>query len=275
MNILRFLQSMLRNYPTNKVSSAPATGSVFYEFMMNHLKIPAASSHNIWYSGLESQLSRPDLYAFRGDIPTGKNLELVALQGDPIQDRMHIFTGEESYVQVSDLSDSARTELAIPANARPRDKVYNSNFKAYDEISEMSRYSNELAALAVAKSISDFWASRKANYSERDVLDLLKGSFDNLSGPEMSFISHGNHLAWASLAYMREKGNVSGDIMTEFYLQNPTDFYTKDIGTALPAMFFALASLGEDPVIYYEKLDVKIDGAKDAALYMRQFIPKK
>ncbi|MBI4919203.1 hypothetical protein HY837_04685, partial [archaeon] len=60
----------------------------------------------------------------------------------------------------------------------------------------------------------------------------------------------------------------------EFYAANPSEFYIKDLGTVLPMMFFALANLGKDPVQYHDKLDVEIWGAKAAAEYMRQFLPK-
>ena len=86
----------------------------------------------------------------------------------------------------------------------------------------------------------------------------------------MMHFLHGNHLAWAALAYMREEGNVAGDLLAEFHGQNPTDFYTKDLGTVLPSMFFALASLGQDPVKFHDKLDVEIWGAKEAAKYMQK-----
>ena len=48
----------------------------------------------------------------------------------------------------------------------------------------------------------------------------------------------------------------------------------KDIGTVLPAMFFALASLGQDPVQYHDLIDLEIWGARDAAVYMQQFRPQ-
>jgi hypothetical protein len=266
---------MVRKYPVKKVSSAPATGRVFYKFLMKNIGVPAAANHNIWYSGCKEQLSRPDEFAFRGDIPEGKTLDLVALGGNPC-DSPYTFSGEEAYVLVSDLSDCARKEMGIPDNARDKDKVFNSNYKDYGDLPQLTRVSNELAVLSVPKSISSYLAgvNAKVNYSERDVLDLLGASFNDLSGPEMMHFLHGNHLAWAALAFMREEGNVSGDLLAEFHGQNPTDFYTKDLGTVLPAMFFALASLGQDPVEYHNKLDVEIWGAKDAAKYMRRYLPE-
>jgi hypothetical protein len=241
---------------------------------MKNINISASANHNIWYAGAQAQLAKPNEFAFRGDIPTGKTLELITLAGKTVNSP-YTFTGEESYVLVTDLTDTAKNELAIPTNARGKDKVFNSNFKVYEKLSELTKISNELPALSAAKSISNYLAGVKAkvNYSERDVLNLLTSSFENLRGPEMMHFLHGNHLAWAALAYVRAKGNVSGDILTEFHSQNPTDFYVKDLGTILPTMFFALASLGEDPVKFHDKLDVDVWGAKDAATYMRKHMP--
>ncbi len=265
---------MVRDYPVKSVSSAPATGRVFYEFLMRNIAIPAAANHNIWHAGATAQLNQPDKFAFRGDVPRGITLELVALAGNPVGSP-YTFTGDESYVLVSDLSDRVREQLGIPANARDKDKVFNSNFKPYDQLPQLTKVSNELAALSVPKSISSYLAGVKAkvNYSEKDVLNLLTASFDDLSGPELMHFLHGNHLAWVALSYVREKGNVAGDILAEFHGQNPTDFYTKDLGTVLPAMFFALASLGQDPLVFHKKLGVEVWGAKEAAEYMRQHLP--
>lgn len=269
---------MLRQYPVKTVSSAPATGRVFYEFLMRNIAIPASANHTIWYAGLEAQLKQPENYAFRGDIPQGRTLELVALAGKALESpaSSYTFTGDESYVLVSDLSSKAREELAIPATAREKDKVFNVNFKPYEQLSPLTKMSSELAALSVPKSISSYCAGSKAkvNYSERDVVDLLAACFDNCSGPEMTHFLHGSHMAWVALAYLREQGNVAGDIMAEFHGQNPADFYTKDLGSILPALFFALASLGKEPVDFYERLGVDVWGAQEAAEYMRQYLPR-
>lgn len=264
---------MARNYPVSKSSSAPATGRIFYEFLMRNLKIPAAANHTIWYEGAKTQLNNPDEFAFRGDIPTGTSLELITLEGKPVES-MHTFTGEESFVLVSDLSEKSKQKLGIPKKSRDKDKVYNFNFKPYEQLPELTKLSNELASLSVPKSISSYLAGvrGKVNYSERDVLDVLTASFDNLSGPEMMHFLHGNNLAWSALSYIREKGNVCGDFMTEFHSQNPSDFYAKDLGTVLPTIFFALAHLGEDPLSFHRKIDVEIYGSEDAATYMRKFM---
>jgi len=267
---------MIRNYPAAHPSTAPATGRLFYEFLMGKIAIPASANHTIWYAGVEDQLKHPDKFAFRGDIPKGRTLELITLASKPIN-AAYTFKGDEEYVLVSDLSEFARKELGIPADARGRDKVFNSNFKPFNQLSEFTRWSNELAALSVPKSISSYLAGvkGKVNYSEQDVLNLLETGFRDLSSPEMMHFLHGNHLAWAALAYMREKGNVAGDLLTEFHSQNTADFYTKDLGTVLPAMFFALANLGQDPMKFHDMLDIEVYGTKGAAEYMRQFMPKQ
>jgi len=50
--------NMERKYPTKTVSSAPATGRVFYEFLMKNIKIPASANHEIWYAGEKVKLFR-------------------------------------------------------------------------------------------------------------------------------------------------------------------------------------------------------------------------
>src|SRR3989344_6181208 len=116
----------MRTYPVKSPSSAPATGRVLYEYLMRNIKIPAGSNHEIWYAGEKSKLDNPQTYAFRGDIPVGKTLELSALGGRTYDGpKSHTFTGEESYVLVSDLTQASREELGIPVNVRARDKVFN------------------------------------------------------------------------------------------------------------------------------------------------------
>jgi hypothetical protein len=270
----------MRDYPVLKPSSAPATGRMLYEFLMKNIEIPATANHEIWYAGLEAQLGTPEVSAFRGVTPKGRSLELKTLMGQPLSganSSQYTFTGDEDYILVSDLSDAAKAELGIPAKARDREKVFNGNFKPFGELNKFTKWSNELAALSVPKSISGYLAGTmgKVNYSERDVIKFLDACFSDLSSPEMSHVLHGNHLAWAALDYMRSGGNVQGDLMTEFHGQNPADFYVKDLGTVLPGMFFALASLGENPEIYLEKVDIKVWGAADAAKYMKQFMPEE
>ncbi|MEI7719488.1 MAG: hypothetical protein WCI72_06470 [archaeon] len=266
---------MLRNYPVSRASPMPATGRIFYDFLMQNVKIPASAGHILWYGNAKDQVSKPDQFALRGDIPVGRTLELVSLTGKPVG-APYTFTGKESCVLVSDLSPASLRELGIPANARGKDKVFNNNFREYDALPELTKYSNELAALSVPKSLSSYLAGVQGNvnYSERDVLNNLINCFDNPGGPEMMHILHGNHLAWAALAYIREKGNVSGEVSAEFNGQNPADFYAKDFGTVLPMMFFALASLGKDPMEYYRTLDVEIYDADKVANSMRQYMPK-
>ena len=94
---------MVRNYPVRKVSSAPSTGRLFYEFLMKNIKIPASATHNIWCAGMNDQLKSPNDSPFRGIIPTGQTLELISLFGRPFENATNYrFTGEESFVLVSD-----------------------------------------------------------------------------------------------------------------------------------------------------------------------------
>jgi hypothetical protein len=281
----------MREYPVSMPSSAPATGRLLYQHLMENIKIPAAANHEIWYAGMEAQLESPKMSAFRGVTPEGETLELKTLMGkafnkDELSDNVeqvsselfnYTFSGDEQYILVSDLSESARELLDIPANARDKDKVYNANFKAFEDLDKFTKWSNELAALSVPKSISSYLAGTKmnVNYSERDVVEFLGACFSNLSSAEMSHVLHGNHLAWAALDYMRSEGNVEGDLMAEFHGQNPVDFYVKDFGTVLPGLFYALASLGQDPKIYLEKIDIDVWGAEEAAIYMKEFMPKE
>jgi len=266
---------MLRNYPISKASPMPATGRLFYGFLMQNVRIPASAGHILWYANAQDQVSHPDKYALRGDIPVDRTLELVSLAGKPIN-AQYTFTGKEESVLVSDLSPASLEELAIPTNARGKDKVFNNNFKEYDALPELTKCSNELAALSVPKSISSYLAGvqRNLNYSERDILSMLSACFENPAGPEMMHMLHGNNSVWTALAYIRGKGNVEGDVSVEFHGQNPADFYAKDFGTVLPMMFFALASLGKDPMEFYKRLDVEIWDADKVANSMRQYMPK-
>lgn len=275
----------MRQYPIEgKISSAPATGRYLYYHIMRNLKIPASCNHNIWYAGEEAKLKQPEKFPFRGDIPKGKTLELITLGGEKIPSEglektsngvLYTFNGKEDCVLVSDLTGKSRDELKIIPQARDRDKVFNSNFKPYDELNIFTKYSNELAALSVPKSISNYLSGKKnVNYTERDVFEFLEKSLKDLSSNEMMFILNGNNQQWSALAYMRSNGNVEGDLMTEFHGQNPDDFYSKDLGTVLPAIYFTLAMLGEDPLKYHNMLDTEVWGARDAAKYMRKFLPE-
>ncbi|MBI5390374.1 hypothetical protein HZB02_02710 [Candidatus Woesearchaeota archaeon] len=283
---------MIRQYPISKPTSALGTGSLFYQYLLQNLMVPAQSTHQIWYAGEATKISQPDKYAFRGNIPISKRLELLTLSGKPLTEAMgekgvegviYTFTGSEGPTLVSDLTASAKTVLAIPAEAKPRDKVYNPNFREYQDLDDLTKLSNELAALSLPKAISSYFGQHgKTNYSEIDVLKFMQVCFTDLSSEQMTHVLNTNHMAWAALAYMREnrelKGatrTIAGDLQTEFYGQNTPDFYSKDLGTILPSMFFALASLGEDPVAYHNRLDIDVWGAKEVAVEMQKCLPTK
>lgn len=300
---------MPREYPVKKASGAPATGHQFYEHLMTHLDVPATANHKVWFNGEKAKLVEPDKYAFRGDTPYGKTLEFVTLSGKELNEDddnvvatdhgtyLVTFYSQDQYKEgsvrnedgenvkikelpifVYDLAPQTKIELGIPDSARGKDKVFNPNFKAFDDLDEDTKLSNGLAALAIPKSISSWMIREKRNttYSEKDVLNYLKACFENPNGAEMLYVMHANHMQWCALAYKREEGNVQGDLLTEFHLQQDPDYFVKDLGTILPGMFYALASLGEDPVPYFEQiedeLDMEIWGARDAAVYMRQYM---
>lgn len=275
---------LIRDYPVKKAITVPATGSLFFKFMMDNHMVPASASHEIWYQSQEKKLREPDKYEFRGDIPKGDTLELITLggglietKGEPLPDNVekigtaynYTFTGDELNVLVSDLSENAKRMLKIPENADNAEKVYNANFKIYEKLSEETHYLNGLAAITLPKAFSNYLATTNTNYSEKNVLYFLENCFDDLSGPEMTWLINTSNMAWTAHAYRNAEGCVEGDVSKEFYRQSSVDWLMKDVGSVLPAMFFALASLGEDPVEYYKKLGVEIWGAEDAAIYMR------
>ncbi|MCX6770295.1 MAG: hypothetical protein NT051_06530 [Candidatus Micrarchaeota archaeon] len=268
--------SELRTYPVARPTTAPATGSILYKHLMENLKIPASASHKIWFAGEAEKLAKPDLYSFRGKAENRKKIELVALNGNAINkdSKPEIITlnGSET-VLVSDLSEKSKAELKMPENARGKDKVFNPNFVEYEQLGEYTKASNELAAIAFVKGFSSYYGGEtgKTLYSEMDVLNFINVCFTDLSSKEMLYVMNNNHMAWTTLAYMREKG-ASGDMMVEFFAQNPHDFYNKDLGTILPSMFYTLALLNQNPVAYYEKLDVDVWGAREAATYMIQYM---
>ncbi|MCF7871447.1 hypothetical protein K9L97_00250 [Candidatus Woesearchaeota archaeon] len=267
----------MKEYPVEKPSSAPATGRMLYEFVMKNLKIPSSVSHTLWYEGEKAKLKEPSKYAFRGLNKGWINLKTIS--GNTIKENE--FAKKENDgtyycmineyklpIFVSDLTDKSRKELEIPKHANPREKVFNPNFKKYDLLDKFTKYSSELASLSVPKSISSYFAGLKGkvNYSEKDVDEFLDTSLRDLSSPEMAHMLHGTHIAWCSLAYMRDEGNMAGDILNEFYGQNPEDFYIKDIGSILPTIFYMSALLGEkDADKLVKKIDTEIWGAKESA----------
>jgi len=275
----------MRDYPVDHASSARATGNLFYDFLLDNIKVPASATHTLWYNGVQDQLKNPDKSAFRGDIPVGQTMKLVSLDGQPFEKETDsisdivawTFTGDEQFVLVKDLAEETKSQLGIPENAKTGEKVFNYNFKKYDNLPQMTKYSNELAPLSVINAISSYLAGvqGKVTYNEKDVLEFLSNSMSDLSSEEMTHILGYNNMAWKALAYIRGEGNLEGDMRAEFYGQNPADFYAKDLGTVLPAIYFALASLGENPVQYDKKLDISVWGSTDVAKFMMDYMPEE
>ncbi len=277
----------LRKYPVNRPTTAPATGKLFHDYLLEptSVKNSGSAAHNIWYRGMAMQLANQEEHPFRGRAHKGDKIELLTLSGEPIKASVgkrkgdsvvYTLKGVET-ILVSDLTDRSKQELGIPAKARDKDKVYNPNFVEYEQLDPVTKMSNELPALILPKSFSSYYAGLqgKVNYSEVDVLNFLTRCFTDLSSQEMMHLMSHNHMAWATASFIRSGGNTSGDVKAEFWSQNPPDFYQKDLGTLLPALFFAIASLGKDPVEFQQKLDVEVWGSKENAEYMRQYMPKK
>lgn len=282
---------MIREYPVEKPTSALATGSLLYQHLLNNATIPAVACHNIWYAGQLEAYNDPN-NVFKGDIPVGQTIALVSLMGKPLDGLEEIlkqnavdngdgtfdytFTGseKEDYVLAGDLSDSACTELNIPTDTKAGKKIYNSNFKEnYDDLFELTKISNELTAVSFAKAVSSWYGSQgKINYSEKDVLDFIDAALERLDSPEMTHILNTNHMAWSALDYVKSGRNVAGDLKSEFYAQQTTDFYEKDLATILPAMFYAGALLGSDPVELHKKVDYPVWDADKAAVSMQQYM---
>jgi hypothetical protein len=264
---------MTDRYPLVKPSAELSTGIEVYRHLMHNLKIPASQNHMLWYNAVKKKLETPDQSPFRGDIPTGTSLEILTLGGKPINGQ-YKFTGAEEYVLVSDLADSAKQFLKLPENSRPQDKVFNSNFKEYDELSEYTKRSNELAAMSVAKSIPSYLMGtmKKSRFSERDVVELIFEILENPSGKEAEFFMAMNNSNWSALAYIRNQGVVNGDILANFHEQNDYDFFNKDYGTIFPTLLYTHAILGQDPMVSYGRLNASVYDAQKIAASMRSFM---
>jgi hypothetical protein len=279
---------MTRIFPVTQPSTIPGTGVALYQLLIENLDLVAKTNHTVWYEGEANKLlpENTPKHAFRGGIPVGETLELLTLSGEVLQNiesavetesgtYVYTFTGIEGPVFVSDLASSAREQLRIPSSATVDAKVYNPNFKPFEDLDDITKTSNRNAAFAVAKAVDNYLASHgDVNYSERDVLKFIQRALHNLGGEEMKYIMHSNNMMWCALSIGRE-GRPKGDAKARFFGTNPPDFYAKDIGTVLPGLYYLLANLGEDPVVYQQKLakQATIWGAEGAAQHMKQYMP--
>jgi len=102
---------------------------------------------------------------------------------------------------------------------------------------------------------------------------MLVVAIKNANSMEMRHILHGNHIAWCSIRFM-ETGIMEEDIKKQFYGQNKTDFYIKDIGTIMPSMLYTLAILGINPEVIIRDLDYDLWGI-DTVAEKLQFYMKR
>ena len=260
-------------YPVSKPSTVPSSGHKLYNHLMNNVKVPAESSHMLWYNGVRNTLKSPELYAFRGWFPLGSSMELN-LKGKEVVNFTIDFVKElienNRHIFVSDLTERTRKLLNIPVNAKEGDKVYNCNFVEYKDLPKETRISNELTTLSLAKSISAYLCRTVGmHYTEQDVAVMLTTAVTNLGSKEMMYILNNNHLQWVTLNYIRD-GKVQPDTLKEFYAQSDIEFYSKDVGTILPSIFYTTAMIGISPVdLVYNSPSIKsIWGAMDVAEYM-------
>jgi hypothetical protein len=255
-------------YPIKSPSSIPGSGQALYLHLVESVSVPAKLTHEIWYNGCE-QLRIESTHPFQGFFPIGKTFKL-SYGGSPMND--YTFTGEEKNpVFVKDLSSEAKLALGISADTNGADKVFNPLFRKYEELPEKTRKDNELPALSLAKSIASFLSSKDVLFTEADVVDMLTVAVKAANSDQMRHILHGNHVAWCAARFMTT-GVMEEDIRRNFYGQNPVDFYVKDIGTIMPAMLYAFAILGSDPVEVIKHLDYDLWGVDAAAAEMQKFM---
>jgi len=241
-------------YPTLRPASVPGSGSAIYIYLLENIAVPSRLPHELWYASQKKKLDDPH-DAFKGFFPVGETLEL-SYGGSEVGP--YTFTGEEKNpVFVKDCSYETLMGLGI-RDADSKDKVYNPNFVAYEDLPEKARISNETATMSLAKSISAFLCSKgDILYTEQDVVDMLTVAIKKCDSQEMRYILHGNHVAWCAARYI-ETGTMEEDIKRQFYGQNDIDFYIKDIDTIMPGMLYTLAILGVDPTEIIKELDYEI-----------------
>lgn len=256
-------------YPTEKPSTMLASGSAIYLYLLENIAIPSRLPHELWYKGEEAKIFDQHK-AFKGNFPIGETFE-ISYGGKDMAP--YTFTGKEkNAVFVRDLSNATLMKLGIPADTDPREKVWNPNFVPYDELTHTVKMSNEVPTMSLAKSISAFLCKKgDLMYTEVDIVDMLTVAIKRPDSEEMRYILHGNHVSWCASRYI-ETGTMEADIERQFYGQNNSDFYIKDIGTVMPAMLYTLAILGTDPVEAIQDLSYDIWGIEDVAKKLRQYM---
>lgn len=245
----------MSRYPIFQSQSIPGSGTGVYLYLLNNYQIPSRLPHEIWYNGQKEKLEDKH-HPFKGFFPVGETFR-ISYGGSEMMN--YTFTGnEKNPVFVNQLSKEALLQLGIPGDADPAEKVFNPNFVSYKDLSENARKSNEATTISLAKSISSYLCKEKSIlYSEKDIVEMLSVAIKNANSLEMRHILHGNHIAWCSIRFM-ETGVMEEDIKKQFYGQNKTDFYIKDIGTIMPSMLYTLAILGIDPIEIIQKLDYDV-----------------
>ncbi len=255
-------------YPTSAPSSALASGSAVYLYLLENYAVPSRLPHELWYAGEEEKLLNPHK-AFKGLFPVGEtyNISYAGKEMAP-----YTFTGEEKNpVFVKDISSEDQMALGL-IGADPREKVWNPNFVKYEDLTKIVRMSNETPTLSLAKSISAFLCTRgDIMYTEKAVVDMLTVAIKKCDSEEMRYILHGNHVAWCASRFL-DTGVMEEDIKRQFYGQNNVDFYIKDVGTIMPAMLYTLAILGVDPVEAIEDLDYDLWGIEAAAKELQKYM---
>jgi hypothetical protein len=251
----------MRQYPVSEAATIPCTGQQYFHYLIDRASEIAPLGHTAWYEGEAAKLKQPDVCAFRGDIPRGQSLELIALGKTPLDGGRPVpytFTGKEQFVLVSNLSEQSMELLHIPKSAPLSDKVYNSNFKPFGKLGHFTQASNLAAARSVPMAISHYHNTHgKPKYSERNILHFLETCLDDLSGEEMSFAIYSNHTAWMGLSCAR--GELAGDAASEFDVQTDPAYFMKDAVTIMPTMLYAMAHLGQDPVPAAKRLQREIE----------------
>lgn len=258
-------------YPIESASSIPGSGNAFYLFLLDNVHIPAKMTHTLWYNGM-TKLKEDPKHPFQGFFPIGETLKVSYGSNDF---ESYTFTGEEKNpVFVKDLHHEAITKLGIPQDANPNDKVFNPFYRPYEELNEKKRKDNELPTLSMAKTIGHFLASNDVLFTEKNIVDMLIVAVSNCSSQEMRFLLHGNHVAWCAARFM-DCGIMEADIKKQFFGQNEVEFYIKDIGTIMPGILFALASLGVDPTEIIKNLDYDLWGIQEAAFGFKNLMKRK